>query len=311
MLPDHALSWTSDLVPRAALNLPDRLFDPVAIPLGFMDIHWYGLGYILGILFGWWFAKRLVSTPRLWAPHPSPIAREEIEDFIVWAALGIILGGRLGYVLFYNAGHYAANPLEAFAIWDGGMSFHGGALGTIVAMVLFARSRGFTPYSLLDVAAISSCIGLFLVRCTNFINSELYGRVTDVAWAVRFPLRDETGAIAGYTDPRHPSQLYEALLEGVVLFAVLCVMVYGYRMLRRPGFVGGAWVFGYGASRIAVEFFRQPDAHIGYMYAEWLGGEWFTRGMLLSLPMLAIGAWGMWSAGRREPWRRAEPLPAT
>ena len=299
-----------DLVPRAALTLPDALFDPVALDLGVFQVHWYGLGYILGILFGWWFAKRLVSNERLWTPYASPITRAEIEDFLVWAAIGIIVGGRLGYVLFYNAAFYASEPMQAFAIWDGGMSFHGGALGTIAAMVLFARSRGFTPFSLLDVVAISSCAGLFLVRCTNFINSELYGRVTDVAWAVRFPLRDGTGAIAGYTEPRHPSQIYEALLEGALLFAVLCVLVYAFKKLRQPGFVGGAWVFGYGASRIAVEFFRQPDAHIGYMYAEWLGGEWFTRGMLLSLPMLLIGAWGMWTARSREPWRRAEPLPA-
>ena len=289
-------------VPHAALSLPAWVFDPVALDLGFFQIHWYGLGYIVGILFGWWFAKRLVSNERLWTPYASPITRDEIEDFLVWAAIGIVAGGRLGYVLFYNAPYYAANPLQAFAIWDGGMSFHGGALGTIVAMVLFARARGFTPYSLLDVVAISSCIGLFLVRCTNFINSELYGRATDVAWAVNFP---------GVEEARHPSQLYEAALEGVVLFAVLCVAVYAFKMLRRPGFVGGAWVFGYGASRIFVEFFRQPDAHIGYMYADVLGGEWFTRGMLLSLPMLLVGAWGMWSAFGREPWRRAEAVPAT
>ena len=213
-------------------------------------------------------------------------------------------------MLFYNAPEYAAHPLRAFAIWDGGMSFHGGALGSIVAMVLFARSRGFTPYSLLDVVAISSCVGLFVVRLANFINAELYGRVTDVAWAVRFPIRDREGAIAGHTEPRHPSQLYEAALEGILLFAVLCVLVFVFRKLRQPGFVGGAWVFGYGVARILVEFVRQPD-DLDHLNGGFLYGGWLTMGMLLSLPMLAIGAWGMWSARRREPWRRAEAVPAT
>ena len=281
---------------QSAIDFPTWL-TPVAFSLGGFEVHWYGLGYIAGILFGYWFARQLVSSPRLWSPHASPMTRDDIEDFLLWAAIGIVAGGRLGYVLFYNLPYYAQNPMEALAIWDGGMSFHGGALGTIVAMVLFARARGFQPYSLLDVVAISSCVGLFLVRCANFVNAELYGRATDVAWAVNFP---------GVEGARHPSQLYEAALEGVVLFAVLCVLVFVFRKLRDPGFVGGAWVFGYGASRIAVEFFRQPDAHLGY-----LAGGWLTMGMVLSLPMLAIGAWGMATAKRRTPWRMEhEAAPA-
>ena len=282
----------------SALAFPN--VSPVALDLGVLQIHWYGLGYVVGIAFAWWYARRIVATPRVWAPYPSPIRPAEIEDFLVWAAIGVIAGGRLGYVLFYNLPAYLADPVSVFAVWDGGMSFHGGALGTILAMVLFARSRGFSAFSLLDVIATSSCIGIALVRVANFINAELYGRVTDVAWAVRFPTAN------GLTEPRHPSQLYESALEGVLLFAVLNLLIFAFGKLRTPGFVSGAWVFGYGAARIFVEFFRQPDAHLGYMDLGTLGDGWFTRGMLLSLPMLLVGAWGMASASGREPWRRAD-----
>ena len=154
------------------------------------------------------------------------------------------MGGRLGYVLFYNAPYYLANPAEIVAIWDGGMSFHGGALGVIAAMILYARHVGFSAFSLMDVVSVSSCVGIAVVRAANFVNAELYGRPTDVPWAMSFPRGDGT-----FTEPRHPSQLYEAALEGVGLFVVLCVLIYGFRKLRHPGFVGGAWVFGYGLPR--------------------------------------------------------------
>ncbi|MEM1040694.1 MAG: prolipoprotein diacylglyceryl transferase [Pseudomonadota bacterium] len=286
----------------SALTFP--AIDPVLIQIGPLAVHWYGLAYVVGILLGWWFAKRVVATPRYWlargetgATNPSPIRPLELDDFLTWAVIGIIAGGRLGYVLFYNLPFYASNPLQIFAVWDGGMSFHGGALGAILAMVLFARAQGFSPYSLLDVIAAASCFGLFFGRLANFINSELWGRTTDVPWAFVFP--------NGGPLPRHPSQLYEAALEGLLLFIVLFVLISAFRKLRTPGFVGGAWVFGYGASRIIVEFFREPDAHIGY-----LAGGWLTMGMVLSLPMLAIGAWGMWSSGNRAPWRTAEDVAA-
>ena len=290
-------------LPLAAISFPN--IDPVAVSLGPVDVHWYGLGYVVGLAFAYWFARRLVGNERLWAPHSSPIRRVEIEDFLVWAAVGVVVGGRLGYVLFYNAPYYLANPADIVAIWDGGMSFHGGALGVIAAMILYARHVGFSAYSLMDVISVSSCVGIGVVRVANFVNAELYGRPTDVSWGVMFPRGDGT-----LTEPRHPSQLYEAALEGALLFAVLCVLIYAFGKLRQPGFIGGAWVFGYGAARIFVEFFRQPDAHIGYLYADVLGGEWFTRGMTLSIPMLLIGAWGMATASRRTPWRRAEPDPA-
>lgn len=173
------------------------------------------------------------------------------------------------------------------------MSFHGGAIGSIIAMVLFARSRGFSAFSMLDVIATVSCFGIFFVRIANFINSELWGRVSDVPWAMVFP--------NGGPEPRHPSQLYEASLEGLLLLCILSVLIYWFGKLKTPGFIGGAWVFGYATSRIIVEFFRQPDAHIGY-----LAGGWLTMGMVLSLPMLAIGVWGMMTASNRTPWHNHE-----
>lgn len=271
----------------SALSFP--AIDPVLIQIGPISVHWYGLAYVVGILLGWMFAKRVASNTALWPATGSPIRPIDLDDFLTWAVIGIVAGGRLGYVLFYNPGYYLSNPLEIPAIWDGGMSFHGGAIGSIIAMVLFAKSRNFSPFSMLDVIAAASCFGIFFVRIANFINSELWGRTTDVAWAVVFP--------NGGPLPRHPSQLYEAGLEGFVLFCVLAVLIFKFGKLKTPGFVGGAWVVGYGISRIIVEFFRQPDAHIGY-----LAGEWLTMGMVLSLPMLVIGLWAMMSSKNRTPW---------
>ncbi|MBE7185768.1 MAG: prolipoprotein diacylglyceryl transferase [Methylobacterium mesophilicum] len=266
-----------------ALALPFPNISPIALQIGPVAVHWYGLGYVVGILFGWWYARRLVSNPRLWNNGVAPMKPEDLDDFIVWAAVGIVLGGRLGYVLFYNLPMYAANPLEAFAIWDGGMSFHGGMLGTIIAMVLFARSRNILPWSMLDVVASGAPVGLGLVRCANFINSELWGRISDVPWAMEFP--------TGGPFTRHPSQLYEALLEGLVLFFVMRFMTHSRLKLRTPRYVGAIFIMGYGLSRIFVEFFREPDAQLGYLF-----GDWLTMGMVLSLPMVLIGLWGIWSA---------------
>ncbi len=271
----------------SALSFPT--IDPVIFSVGPIAVHWYGVAYICGILLGWFFAKKLATTARLWLANGAPMLAEDLDDFVTWAVVGIIAGGRLGYVLFYNASYYFANPLSIPAVWDGGMSFHGGAIGSIVAMILFAKSRKFSPFSMLDVIAVSSCFGIFFGRLANFINSELWGRTTDVPWAFVFP--------NGGPDPRHPSQLYEGILEGALLFSILAILIFRFGKLKTPGFIGGAWVFGYGISRIIVEFFRQPDAHIGY-----LAGNWMTMGMVLSLPMLAIGAWGMASAPGRTPW---------
>lgn len=269
-------------LPLAALPFPN--IDPVIVQIGPLGIHWYGLGYVVGILFAWWYAKRLVTTPRLWPNGVLPMKPEDIDDFLVWAAVGVVLGGRTGYILFYDLSRYIANPLDILAVWQGGMSFHGGLLGVTLALFLFARKRGIYVWSLVDVVAAGVPVGLGFVRVANFINSELWGRTTDVPWAVEFP--------TGGPFLRHPSQLYEALLEGLVLFVVLRILTHSrLNKLKTPGFVAGAFVAGYGAARIFVEFFREPDQQLGYLF-----GGWLTMGMVLSLPMVLIGLWAMLSA---------------
>lgn len=272
---------TELLLPLAALPFPD--IDPVLISIGPLAIHWYGLGYVVGILFAWWYSRKLASTPRLWANDTPAMTPEHLDDFVVWAAVGVVAGGRIGYILFYDFARYIANPLDMLAIWEGGMSFHGGLLGVILAMILFARRRSVPTWSLFDVVAAGVPVGLGLVRVTNFINSELWGRPTDVPWAFVFP--------NGGPEPRHPSQLYEAGLEGIVLFLVLVWLVWGPKKLKTPGFVGGAFICGYGLSRITVEFFRVPDPQLGYLLDGWL-----TMGMILSLPMVLAGIWAMATA---------------
>jgi phosphatidylglycerol---prolipoprotein diacylglyceryl transferase len=254
--------------------LPFPAFDPIAVSIGPLAIRWYALAYVAGILLAWWLARRVAARPALWGGR-SPIGPNDVDDVIAWCALGIVIGGRLGYVLFYGLGYFVAHPLEIFVLWRGGMSFHGGFLGTIAALLLFARARKIPMLSMLDLAAIVTPIGLFLGRIANFINGELWGRPSDVPWAVVFPH-------AG-PEPRHPSQLYEAALEGILLFAVLQFAV-RLGALKRPGTVGGLFVAGYGLARIAGEQFREPDAQIGYL----TGG--LTMGVLLSLPMVLAGA---------------------
>lgn len=269
---------TEFLLPLTVLTFPQ--IDPVLLQIGPLAVHWYGLGYVVGILFAWWYARRLVTNDRLWGPGGSAISPVDIDDFLIWAAAGVVLGGRLGYILFYDFARYIENPASIFAVWQGGMSFHGGLTGVTLAMILFARRRGFRIWSLFDIIAAGVPVGFGLVRVTNFINSELWGRPTDVAWSFVFP--------NGGPDPRHPSQLYEALLEGLALFIVLRLLTHSALKLKQPGFVAGAMVAWYGASRIFVEFFREPDAHIGY-----LAGGWLTMGMILSVPMVLLGVWAM------------------
>jgi len=268
------------------MPFPD--ISPVLVQIGPFAIRWYALAYIVGIFIGWWYARRLVANASLWGPGGSPITPDDLDDFVVWATVGIVAGGRLGYVLFYDLPAFVASPLEIFAVWNGGMSFHGGFLGTVVAMLLFARRRGFSPWALLDIMGPSVTFGLFLGRLANFINGELFGRQTDMPWGVVFPF--------GGPEPRHPSQLYEAALEGLVLFLVLRVLTHRLGKLATPGFVSGAFAAGYGAARTFVEFFREPDFHIGYL----AGG--LTMGMLLSVPMIVAGVLLMiWAARRAVP----------
>lgn len=263
------------LFTQAAMAFPD--IDPVLIQIGPVAIRWYSLGYIVGIVAGWLLARRMVDNERLWG-GPSPIKPVDIDDFLLWATVGIIVGGRLGFVLFYDLGTYIENPLAIFEVWRGGMSFHGGLIGTTVAMVLFARSRGFDPWRLFDVIAAVAPIGIGLVRVANFINAELYGRVSDVPWAMVFPT-DPTQL------PRHPSQLYEAFLEGLVLFIVLRIATHRRLKLKSPRFVTGLFIGGYGLARTFVEFFREPDPQLGFL----LGTGWLTMGMVLSIPMVLLG----------------------
>ncbi|AZN71173.1 prolipoprotein diacylglyceryl transferase [Georhizobium profundi] len=273
------------LTPLAVLPFPT--IDPVIVQIGPIAVRWYGLAYVAGIILGWIYARRLVANERLWPTGRAPMTLTDLDDFLLWAAVGIVAGGRIGYVLFYDFASFLANPLSIFAVWTGGMSFHGGFLGTTIAIILFARSRQIPAWTLLDTVAAVVPVGLLFGRLANFINSELWGRPTDVPWAFVFP--------TGGPEPRHPSQLYEAALEGVVLFVVIWLLIHFGRKLKQPGFIAGTFVAGYAASRIFVEFFREPDAHIGY-----LSGGWLTMGMLLSLPMLAAGLWAMATAGGRK-----------
>lgn len=264
----------------AALTYPE--FDPIAIEFGPLAIRWYALAYIGGLLGAWWYCR--------WAAARSPygIKRDDIDDFLVWATLGVVLGGRLGYVLFYKPGYYLEHPLEIFAIWQGGMAFHGGFLGVIGAMFLFARVRRIPYFALTDIVGAATPIGLFLGRIANFINGELYGRVSDSPLAMIFP--------HGGPDPRHPSQLYQAVLEGLVLFLVLFVMI-RLGALRWRGMLSGAFLIGYGLARLVGEIFRQPDAHLGFIVGP------VTMGQLLSLPMVLGGIYLVL-------WARRHPAPA-
>ena len=244
--------------------------DPVALQIGPLVIRWYALAYIAGFLGGWKYCMHLAGLDHSTRPH-----REDIDDFLPWTILGVILGGRLGFVLFYQPGYYLQNPGEILQIWQGGMSFHGGLLGVITACFLFSRRNGIPFWSLADVLCMATPVGLLLGRIANFINGELYGRVTEVPWGIVFP--------NGGDAPRHASQMYEAVLEGAVLFLILYLLIRNETVRNKPGIVAGAFLAGYGIFRGFVEFFREPDAHIGLYF------DLFSQGQLLSLPMIVVG----------------------
>lgn len=256
--------------------------DPVllSIDLGFMhlDLRWYALAYVAGLVLGWRYMRRYARYPEAQLPPQA------VDDFLLWATVAVVLGGRLGYALFYQPAYFAAHPLEILELWRGGMSFHGGWLGVALAMILFARRRGLSMLRLSDALTCAAPIGLFFGRIANFINGELFGRVSDVPWAMVFP--------AGGPEPRHPSQLYEALLEGLVLFLVLLAASRSAAIRSRPGLLTGIFCAGYAVARAAAEFAREPDAHLGLV----VGAA--TMGQLLSLPLLALGLYMVWRAAR-------------
>jgi phosphatidylglycerol---prolipoprotein diacylglyceryl transferase len=259
---------------ESALN--SSLFDPVAFWAGPFPVHWYALAYVAGLIFASWYLKQLVTYARLWGALRPTLTMQQVDDLFLWFLIGVIGGGRLGYVLFYKPAHYLANPLDILKTWDGGMSFHGGFLGVVIACWIWGRRNDVRLDRLLDLGAAVTPVGLGLGRLANFINAELWGKPTDMPWGVVFP---------GETLARHPSQLYEAVLEGVLLFIAVRMATHRYDALQYPGRAAGIFALGYGVARIIVEFFREPDSHIGY-----IGGV-FTMGMIYSLPLVAVGLW--------------------
>lgn len=279
------------------LPFPDISPEIFSITVGGFTValRWYALAYIVGILLGWRLAVAAVNRPALWKNNTPPMSRSQVEDLLFWVILGVILGGRLGYVLFYNAGYYLSEPLRILQIWTGGMSFHGGALGVILASFWFIRSRKLPLLATGDMVALGIPPGLLLGRLANFINAELWGRPTDLPWAVAFPTDaaqycpDVIGICA-----RHPSQLYEMLLEGVLLGAVLIWLAFRRGALKRPGTIMGVFLAGYGIARFIVEFVRQPDAQFvtpdnPLGLALQFGGMGLTMGQILCLPMIIAG----------------------
>ena len=267
---------SSGIVFKVDLNVPFPDISPIAFELGPLVVRWYGLAYLAGVALGVLYGMGLLSRRSLWVDNAPPFTPSEWLDFGFWAVFAIIIGGRLGFVLFYDPIHYLYNPLAIFQTWDGGMSFHGGLIGLIVALFWFGMKKKAAFLSGLDLLGAVAPLGLMLGRIANFINGELYGKVTFLPWGVIFP--------TGGPLPRHPSQLYEAALEGLLLFLIIRVVTHLGHGLRRPGLVAGIFGIGYALSRILVETVRLPDAQIGYVY-----GDWLTLGMIYSLPVLLAG----------------------
>jgi phosphatidylglycerol:prolipoprotein diacylglycerol transferase len=270
-------------------------FDPVLVHLGPFAIRWYALAYIAGILLGWRYAVALLKTPKLWTHRPPPLSTEQLDDLVLWITLGVIVGGRVGHTLFYTPELIWRDPTEILKVWHGGMSFHGGALGVLLAISVFALRNSLDLMRLGDVVAAAAPIGLFFGRIANFINGELWGRPTTVPWGIIFP---GAGPL-----PRHPSQLYEASLEGLALFALLAWAIWTKRWTDRRGVIMGLFITAYGVIRISLENVREPDAYMPHFP---LG---LTMGMMLSAPMVIVGGWMVWR-GLREPLPPAQPETA-
>ena len=274
---------------NAGIDFTSLGLDPVALDLGVFELRWYSLAYLAGIFLGYWYLLKLIKQPG------SPMARRHADDLVFYASLGVILGGRLGYVLFYRPGYYFENPLEIIKLWDGGMSFHGGVLGTSAGILYLAWKEKLQWLRLHDYVACVVPIGLFTGRLANFVNAELWGAPTNVPWAVRFP--EVIGGVVTLGPPRHPSQLYEAALEGLVLFAILAVMFWRTRARYQPGMLVGAFLFFYGVFRFGVEFIREPDDHL----REFAAATGLHMGQWLCVPMILGGLYLMATAkGRRQ-----------
>lgn len=275
-------------------------------------LRWYAVGYIVGIMIGWWIAAQAIKRPVLWRNDTAPLTRDQIEDLLTWVVIGVIAGGRLGYVLFYGDGQFLEDPLSIIRIWDGGMSFHGGFIGVCVAVILSARRYGAALGDVANILALTATPAIFLVRITNFINGELYGRATDLPWGIKFPTMCVDAVYQacpvvgewfylGTETPRHPSQLYEAGLEGLLLGAVILFLAFSRGWLKRKWSLVAVFLMGYGLARFVVEFVRQPDVQftspdnpIGWAYDF---GTWgLTQGQALSIPMVLAGvALVIWS----------------
>lgn len=291
----------------AAIQFPD--ISPEVFAFDLFGLHlavrWYALGYIVGIAIGWWIIRMAITRPRLWAGGEPAMTKAQLEELVTWMVAGIIIGGRLGFVLFYQPAYYLANPLDIVKLWQGGMSFHGGFLGVVVGVILFSRKFGLVTASVADLLAIATPPALGLVRSANFINGELWGRPTDAPWGVIFPgPAAQSCATAAGPCARHPSQLYEAGLEGLLLTIILLTLAFAAGWLKRPGMLAGLFFLGYGLARMFVEVFRQadpqfitPDNPMGHVIR--LGELGLTMGQLLSLPMVLVGiATLIWAARR-------------
>ncbi len=264
----------------AAIPFPQ--FDPIALEIGPIAIRWYGLAYAAGLLLGWYYIRHLLRQAELWPRGQAPMQPDDVDELLVFVTLGVVLGGRLGHVVFYEPSYYFSNLLEILAVWKGGMSFHGGLVGTGLAMLLYARRREISVWPVMDLVAAAVPIGLFFGRMANFVNGEIVGSVTDMPWGMVFP---HWGA-----EPRHPAMLYEAALEGIALFAALRYATHRMGALKLPGLVTGYFLAGYAAARIFCELFKIVD------YRLVMPGVPITKGMVYSVPMLLLGLWFIWRA---------------
>jgi phosphatidylglycerol:prolipoprotein diacylglycerol transferase len=270
------------MTPLALLTYPD--IDPVALQLGPISVKWYGLAYMAGLLLGWWYIRRLVSTPRLWAGDRTPLTLEQVDDLLLFMTGAVIIGGRLGQVFLYDPDFYFANPAEILKVWKGGMSFHGALIASGIMIIVFARMYKVSARSVMDLCCAAVPFGLFFGRIANFINSEHWGRVTDAWVGMVFP--------NGGDNPRHPSQLYEAALEGIVMLVIIRIATHYFLALKRPGLTAGIWLIWYAIARSFSEFFREPEAYNIMNIGP------FTAGQMYCVPMVLLGIYLIWSAFR-------------